>query len=377
LRNINGLSKGSPINLSLTRGNYEALIDRHGQYIRWMMADKCPCSLRSGRPDYNCPYCGGDGIRYSFQRTKIVTAERATMAMTDTVQLLCPPGSCVSVRRITNGKKDFTPGEIMNGNMVRIVGETPARWDAIEVTYEMTDEVEVTAPATYLGKNLFRVGVPDADTVHGGVSPDIVAVLRFENVTTGQVFADVTPSRGMIRVNGDPLTVEPADVFRAQVRYIPPRKFLLVGQAANLVEQQWLDHVGGDASLSFPNEYRVSEGDVVTALVGMTYSKAIMTRSGEEIDRIPEWYIHSITKIETLGREYVQGVDFILYDRNRIWWIGDGPAAGENYYIMFAYHQTYKVLKDFPNTRSSENQLLPRRVALKLMNMSGQASEGI
>ena len=42
-----GLGKNSPIQLTLSRENYEALILRHGQYVRWLQANKCTCLLQS------------------------------------------------------------------------------------------------------------------------------------------------------------------------------------------------------------------------------------------------------------------------------------------------------------------------------------------
>lgn len=38
-----GLGKNSAVVLSLGKENYEALIERHGQWIRWRVATKCSC----------------------------------------------------------------------------------------------------------------------------------------------------------------------------------------------------------------------------------------------------------------------------------------------------------------------------------------------
>ena len=66
-----GLGKDSPVVLTLGRANYEALIDRHGQWIRWRKADKCPCvSYPSMQPDIRCSLCGGRGEIFSTQEKK-------------------------------------------------------------------------------------------------------------------------------------------------------------------------------------------------------------------------------------------------------------------------------------------------------------------
>ena len=61
-----GLGRNSPIVLSLGKDNYEALIDRHGQWLRWRIAEKCSCVKgMTMQPDIHCPFCAGrGGIQY-------------------------------------------------------------------------------------------------------------------------------------------------------------------------------------------------------------------------------------------------------------------------------------------------------------------------
>lgn len=67
-----GLGRNSPVVLTLGKDNYEALIDRHGQWIRWRSASKCSCvTLPSMQPDIHCKICGGRGYTYSFQKTQL------------------------------------------------------------------------------------------------------------------------------------------------------------------------------------------------------------------------------------------------------------------------------------------------------------------
>jgi hypothetical protein len=63
-----GLGKNSPVILSLGKANFEALIDRHGQWVRWRIARKCPCLTETGQPDIHCEKCGGSGDIYDCQR---------------------------------------------------------------------------------------------------------------------------------------------------------------------------------------------------------------------------------------------------------------------------------------------------------------------
>ena len=64
-----GLGKESPVVLNLGKDNYEALISRHGQWIRWQKAVKCPCAQKDTmQTDPRCPRCHGTGLFYTYQK---------------------------------------------------------------------------------------------------------------------------------------------------------------------------------------------------------------------------------------------------------------------------------------------------------------------
>ena len=63
-----GLGHNSPVVLSQSKTNFEALIARHGQWLRWRVAKKCPCITKHNRPDVHCVRCGGSGDFYDYQR---------------------------------------------------------------------------------------------------------------------------------------------------------------------------------------------------------------------------------------------------------------------------------------------------------------------
>ena len=69
-----GLSKNSPVQLELGKENYEALIERHGQWVRWRVASKCPCiKANTQQPDIHCKKCGGLGVLYGYQKQATVS----------------------------------------------------------------------------------------------------------------------------------------------------------------------------------------------------------------------------------------------------------------------------------------------------------------
>ena len=67
-----GLSRNSPVQLSLGKDNYEALIERHGQWMRWRIAEKCSCVKPiTMQPDIHCPHCAGRGYTYTYLKNMI------------------------------------------------------------------------------------------------------------------------------------------------------------------------------------------------------------------------------------------------------------------------------------------------------------------
>jgi hypothetical protein len=68
-------------------------------------------------------------------------------------------------------------------------------------------------------------------------------------------------------------------------------------------------------------------------------------------------------------KTYIEGVDFVVWDRNNIRWLLDEttrPAEGTNLSVEYLANVTYRVLTQVPNIRSSENKRFPSRVAIKL-----------
>ena len=92
-----GLGKNAAIKLRLERENYEALIDRHGQWVHWMQGDKCSCVLNTGNPDPQCSVCKGDGWKYSFQREKEQFDVRAPIINDWICELPCDRGEATEV----------------------------------------------------------------------------------------------------------------------------------------------------------------------------------------------------------------------------------------------------------------------------------------
>ena len=377
-----GLEKGSPIEpiLRLTKDNYDALIDRHGQYVRWMTGERCACVLETGRPDPNCAICGGDGWKYGYQYEKTVRNAHAAVVGTKILEL--GTKNILEILEIRNSYGEKITANGVFGEYVTTETAFDKNGDYY-VDYRESLVITEECLCEVVGENLLHV--VSANSVYPGgwtkIEPEIVDVIEVVNDTKGETYTVGSFYRQTVEVEFPQAAPEAGDDIRAAVEIALPQQFLLLNQGQNKIEQQFLDDIGGTAVLSFPYEYNVSEGDVVMLLVGDAVGKTVITCSGEETDRLPEWNVVDIIKIEGAdGTTYREGTDFSLTDYNKVKWIGDIvdiPDEGDHLAVTYRYSPTYRVLQEMPNIRSAENQQLPRRVALKLLNMRGAEVEGL
>jgi hypothetical protein len=374
MRKGQGLGKNSPISLSLGKENYEALIERHGQWVRWLQAFRCSCTTANNRPDIHCALCGGEGYQYRFQRT----IEEVLSLFVQDGTLIELPVKHVGI--IINDIRDYMGIQYTEdgrfGRYVRISGpRRPAKGERLDlsVTRPIVKTLE-SDRAFYKGAGNFLIGGLALTGVPGVAnnrvtSADIISIGSLDNETIGVNYPVMTSKRAMAFAEA---MAEPEDtdvVIAKKIEYIEPFFFIVTGQQTHEADVKFLESIQGDASMSFPECYKVGEGDIVTLLAANQVGKRTIVRGAGDIDTLPEFYIEEIKEIEDAGNKYLLGTDFTLWGTNKIRWLGDNrPIAGANYFVFYDYNPTYRVIRDYPNVRSSENQNLPRRVALKLLS---------
>lgn len=362
-----GLGKNSPIQLTLSRENYEALILRHGQYVRWLQSNKCTCLLRSGRADPTCRKCGGDGIFYNFQLTKNLYSKPCKVidgyAFVDDSEFV----NNANIKEVyLNGKPltDFTVdyGVIASDKITKI--------DSVSCHGTTSREKMQIASLHKVDEN-GKIWVFLDDFIQSETSriyPDITGVF----FTDTQIQVEKL-SRNYIYLKDEIQT----DKLTAKVSYIMPEKFLIHCQTKDEATQNFLSKCSGDTSMTYPYEFDIAKDDVVTLLFAVKLEKTIITASGTDCDTLPEWFVSDIVSIESFDTKYS---DFILYDRNKIKWLNPEktPPEGTKLSVVYRYCPTYRVIAHAEHdVRSAENQLLPKMVALKLIVAGGDTNEGI
>lgn len=374
-----GLSEYSPIsaNLRLTRQNYEAAVQRHGQVCRWLRANKCTCLDDAGRPDPNCPICNGDGWSYQHQTVKTKVTVKAFPLANNAFEVrdvsTAPILSLVSSSQGTPASPS-----VVNGRTL-LINNVP-HGQPVLVTYQ---ESRVIPAQTFSGTVFGGVYIQLSGAVmqYGDLPApyDITKVYSVANITTGAVYSVQKFSVNWVVIDIPAVPIISTDVLQVVADIVMPQIFLLTRQTQNKANLEWLQTVGGDAMCTAAAEYDIGEGDVITTLSSAVNRKHVRTKQVGTVDLIPEWFVVAITDIrDGSGNTYIQGVDYILVGTNTLLWLtSNTPVAGSLYEITIDYAPTYRVLAQLPQTRNAEGQAMPRSVALKLFQADGSPLEAI
>lgn len=130
--------------------------------------------------------------------------------------------------------------------------------------------------------------------------------------------------------------------------------------------------VNGDAVVSFPYNCNVANDDILTVLAGSYTNKEVLVRNDYPTDTLGVYFVYNVISCTGIQNgeivEYKEGIDFILVENNKIKWLDDGnyPDSGDTYSITYNVLPTYKVVKQIPQVRTSENQRFPKKAVIKL-----------
>lgn len=374
-----GLSKNSPVQLELGRENYEALIERHGQWVRWRVASKCPCiKANTQQPDIHCKKCGGLGVLYGYQKQATVSQTVMVCDSSGIIELDRAFIDCLLTRCYDNAGNVYENAK-KTGTFVMLNAERlPAK--GAYVTAVMTKDVLKTVEHTTaesIGNGYYRVaGLRSSRTKTEGLYH--TAPGDIENIGTVRDTEGNTYEVGEIRQDcifiKDLPEVPPKTLLIEQVQYILPFTFVILNQNLSKSDAQVMQDNNGDAVLTFPYTFDVSADDVITVLSGTYTQKSVVAKKDAEYDVIPAYFVDGIVKCSGKERDYMEGTDFILCGTNYLKWLcDDRPEDGEGYAITYKVYPTYKVVKTIPQIRTSENQRMPKKAVIKLYDTYGEA----
>jgi hypothetical protein len=368
-----GLGRNSPVILSQSRENFIALIERHGQWLRWRVAKKCPCVTSSNRPDIHCKKCGGSGDIYDYQREyddifrAVVRDSIIVIPETHTDSLVLEVYDSKG-RRFEFTRRDnfllINNKDIPNNELVDVRVRVPI---VKIIEHSMLEKV---------GGGYYRVPkiVVEPSKIQGVYYRAAGDVISVESLV--ELKDDEEKPVNVLGLRHDLIyTDSNADIVMAtNIEYVLPFRFIVLSQNLSKADTELVNAHNGDALCTFPYMFNLSENDIITVLSGAMTHKIVTKKRGKDIDdKIPEYFISQIDSIETNTGIFKEGEDFVLVGTNTIHWIGKQPEDVEMMSITYRYFPTYRVAKEIPMLRTSEDQRIPKKVALRLFGAFAEA----
>lgn len=386
------MGKNSPIVLTLGKDNYEALIERHGQWIRWQIANKCSCVKDGMQPDIHCKLCGGLGYQYTFQKDNLVYE---TVMINDTSGIISisddnKDAALIEVYDFTG--KRYTNAEKLDC-FITLNEPAPQKGTYIVIVMRKLSVKKIEIAETIKQNDLgyfqikgLRSKKPNIEGLYYDAPGDVLSIgkikdaagLEYEPKEFRLDMFRIEPHTEENEVDGETVVTEipiTEPVICEDVTYMPPYIFALLNQNISKADAQAMVDVQGDAVVTFPYGCDVAQDDVLTVLAGSNTQKDVIVRTSYKTDTLGSYFVKeivSITGIDAEGKPitYKQGVDYILVDTNKIKWLetdnSNYPEEGEPYSVVYHYLPTYRVVKEIPQLRTSENQRFPKKAVVKI-----------
>ncbi|MDR1626506.1 MAG: hypothetical protein LBT33_08180 [Spirochaetia bacterium] len=374
-----GLGKDSPVVLTLGKENYESLLLRHGQWIRWRVAEKCPCAVRDNmQPDPHCGRCAGLGLTYTWQKKRIVTQTVFVPDTSGIIEVLDEYEDC-GLDFIHSFDGFVYPHADKAGKYISLNTPNPPQKGAYLYAVMVQDSLKKVSAANCAdaGGGYYRVeGLQSRrsgiDGLYHAAPGDIV---RIGSIVDGGGASHVPDEFRLDMFHVTPAGQGPIEppVTATDIEYVPPYLFALLSQDLFGNDKTAVERAGGDGILTFPYNCDVSGDDVLTVFSGTYTQKEVVKRIEDADDTISAYFVQEVVSCTGLQREFVKGKDYLLIGTNRVRWLcEDAPTVGEAYSISYRICPTYRVIKDIPQIRTGENQRLPKKVVVKLYGTYGE-----
>lgn len=110
-------------------------------------------------------------------------------------------------------------------------------------------------------------------------------------------------------------------------------------------------------------------GDRLRLDVRRETREEVLVRGSTATDALREDYVDSVSSIVQGATTYVAGTDYTVSGSDITWLGVQEPAAGSKYTVTYKYNPTYTIFNELPFTRASKGALLPRRLAMRKLEL--------
>jgi len=345
-----GLGEITPVKLQLSRENFNALIGRHSQPVRWLVAENCPCIGSNLKVDENCSLCGGKSVTYSnpTQSFRIETFTAPIDGVIDQVNI-------VWVRDFKGNVYTVTSQDCVSF----VTGVIKGYQYQVKYIEDLTESGSGTAE--YVADKFYRIDIPTTIDF-GEVQGNLISVTASTS-TTELIVTEIF--RNCFYISD---TISSSDTVNVEYTYTNPFEFALIHNNFSKDDQKFLTDVSGDGLMVFPQRWEVYTDDVIIAL-NETQVQKTTYRSTGSIDTLPSFYLNELKSAYSIRDNakytFTPETDFVILKGNQIQWINNTPDEKEQISMTYSYNVAYKVLQDVPDPRTSESNRFPRKVAIK------------
>lgn len=384
-RKTNPYKGVNPFSIRANPDTQEQTIMNHGQYCRVLKTRVCPCN-KNGTPDAFHELCGGLGFIYSFQTSfRKIEEIQHYHAVKKRIEVDNYP--IVEIEKITRhlakvqgGYREYQVSDFYD-QYIEIEGEPlPNNYERLKVSYRY-DRLETIYNENPIVESNFVLRVTECvidndrtlDSVHNPqrIFGDIVEVQRVYNRTKDWHYNVLKFFRQTIVLDDEQVNVpsiDKDDILEVDYRYCEPNMVAATSLKINDPHQKWADIQHGDVEVSIPYYIEASKGDLFTFLFASENENKVYKRGGSDIDTINVFDLVRFTNdiIDENGIIYKENEDFILYDYNKIKWIGNKPELGVQYNASYEFQPTYVVWDNEVEVTTAENQQFPKRLQLRL-----------
>ncbi len=360
--------------------DFDEAIERHGQDVRWIKAQPCPVLTEYSQHDLHCKVCHGRGEIYEYQREYWHYHEESPHGLKDPMagqadKVVFFDSPVLTVGRISQLKNgsiidfDVVSHDELSAIIAPPAGHClPEYYETILSDYaiDLWEKFSVIIPQ---GSSILELPfdkdqfITKLDLVRYEDKSENIKVHSF-NVRT--VYLDKVPTKP-VEVRG----------YKSRCAIMALMPF------ESMTAMQWKQypHSEGDMVALCSDSYKVGKGDIITSMYMTQRSPEVMVRTDGDFDVIPYYDIQGIDGkiVDSKGVEYENGVDFVVWDYNKIKWVGNTPEKGAQYSANIIERVTWRVHTQFPSVNVAQNRVFPNSFHLKKLtkNNPGTLQPGL
>lgn len=369
--------------------DFDEVIERHSQFVRWLSGRACPVLTELSQHDLQCNVCFGRGEIYTHQRYKWIRAEQSPHGLehprTCEEGLVIPwQGPIFEVGRVIRFLSPEQGGyDEMNvlshtESEIRIepkdlAREQPRSWEVIFVDYsiDLYESVEQSFESDG-SRVVYRLDLevsPNEDSKIGTnyfeIKKTLVEITEVKTEAGDDIVLHSFLNQNIYLNNPLPSGTK----FTVKAFVIMPQLFVIQPLTIKIADHYKWEFEEGDMHAVIPYAWDVGDDDIVIPLGGRNRRNEVLIRNGEvDFDVLPYFEIFELESliIDASGKKYNLGVDYQLFDYNKVRWVGgDMPSDATKYSVSFHELPAFRVANAKPDIHVNENKRLPKNIHLK------------